>query len=114
MSLIRSRSSNKEFIQEVEKHERAWGHNSYTGRPSLDKIMNARVVAFWYPNGTDPDIYTTITLHSELKEISAYVEALVRHTKTRAPVVRLARVFLNQNEVKIKSVQVIFDLGLKA
>src|SRR5512145_1441782 len=108
MQLIKRVPSNMVFLNEVEKHERAWGSESYTGRPRLDQILSAKVVAFWYPSGADEDMHTTITLHKNMDEISSYVTHLVWHTtKHRLPLVRLARVFQNQHEVKIKSVKIM-------
>ena len=104
---------NKAFLAEVQKYERAWGNESYTGRPSLEQIMDAKVVAFWYPSGTDVEMHTTVTLHPDLKAIDAYVQQLVVHTKVRMPVVRLAKVFLNQHQVKIRSVEVKYTQVLE-
>jgi hypothetical protein len=111
MSLLRNppQKNNKKFFVELEKHERAWGSETYTGRPTLAQIMDANVVAFWYPSGADEDMNTTITLHKSLDDIHDYVAHLVWHTKTRLPVVRLAHLFQKQQPIKIKAVKVIFE-----
>lgn len=112
MSLLRRYSKKQddtEFLKEVERHQQKWGAESYTGKPTLEQILKAKVVAFWYPSGTDADMHTTITLHNDLKDINEYVRAIVLHTKTRMPVVRLARVFVNKRERHIKEIKIIFD-----
>jgi hypothetical protein len=111
MSLLRNppKRDNRIFLDEVEKHERAWGSDSYTGRPGLSQIMGAKVVAFWYPSGSDDDMHTTITIHKSLDDIHDYVTHLVWHTKERLPLVRLAKLFENQREIKIKGVKVVFE-----
>lgn len=97
-------------MRAVEKHERDWGSESYTGRPTLTQILDAPVVAFWHPSGSDPDMRTTITLHDDINDISAYVTQLVLHTtRERLPLVRLWRVFKGKREVKIKGVKVDFE-----
>jgi hypothetical protein len=46
-----------------------------------------------------------------MDEISSYVTHLVWHTtRHRLPLVRLARVFQSQHEVKIKSVKIVYEL----
>jgi hypothetical protein len=112
MSLLRrpvKKTNDAEFLKEVEQHQQAWGSESYTGKPTLEQILKAKVVAFWYPSGTDADIHTTITLHSDLKDINDYIRAIVLHTKTRLPVVRLARVFVNKQERRIKEITISFE-----
>jgi hypothetical protein len=104
MSLLRNppKKDNRAFLNEVEKLERAWGSESYTGHPNLNQLMSAKVVAFWCPSGSDDEMHTTITLHTSLDDIHDYVTHLVWHTKERLPLVRLAKLFENQQEVKIK------------
>lgn len=111
MSLLRNppKRDNSAFLKEVERHERGWGDTGYSGRPELSHIMASKVVAFWYPSGSDDEINTVVTLHKSLDDIHDYITHLVWHTKTRIPVVRLAKLFENQREVKIKGVKVLFE-----
>lgn len=94
------------FLAYVAQHEREWGTDSYLGRPTLKQIMDAKVVAFWYPTGTE--LPFTATIHKDLSEVEAYVKALVWHTTKRLPQLRLARVFFNKKEIKIKDIKVVW------
>lgn len=94
------------FMTYVTMHERAWGLDTYKGRPTLKQILEAKVVAFWYPTGKD--VPFTLTLHKNISEIDAYLKALVLHTKVKIPSLRLARVFIEKREVKIKAVKVVW------
>ncbi len=95
------------FMEAVERHERAWGNETYKGRPTLDQILEAKVVAFWYPAG--PGVKPTATIHQGIKDINDYVTALVLHSEKRLPVVRLEKVFVGKSQVKIKGIEVKFE-----
>lgn len=99
-------SEEKKFLTYVALHERAWGLDTYKGRPTLQQIMDAKIIAFWRPTGDG--LPFTLTIHKDLKEIEAYVKALVWHTKKELPRLRLGAVFVNRKEIKIKDVKVIF------
>lgn len=105
--LNRHERDRKVFMECVEQHERAWGNETYKGRPTLDQILGAQVVAFWHP--TSIEIKPTITIHKSLDDISKYVTALVLHSDKALPVLRLDKVFVNKLQVKIKGVQVVFQ-----
>lgn len=92
----------------VALHERGWGEEAYKGRPTLKQIMDAKVVAFWRPSGDE--LPPTLTIHKDLKDIEAYVKALVWYSTEQIPRLRLAKVYMNKKEIKIKAVKVIFDL----
>jgi len=96
------------FLGEVEIHERAWGTQSYSGRPKLVEIMSARIVAFWRENRRDPGY--RITLHQDTKEIQRYVTEILLNVNTRTPNRRLARLFVEQKRIKIKGVKLIFEM----
>lgn len=97
----------KLFMETIESHERAWGTETYKGRPTLEQLLAAKVVAFWHPVG--PGFKPTVTIHRSLKEINDYVTAIVLHAEKSLPAVRLEKVFVNKAQLKIKSVEVIFD-----
>ena len=97
----------KLFMETIESHERAWGTETYKGRPTLDQLLAGKVVAFWHPTG--PGFKPTVTIHRSLKEINDYVTALVLHSEKSLPVVRLEKVFVNKSQLKIKAVEVNFD-----
>lgn len=95
------------FMTYVTMHERAWGLDTYKGRPTLKQIMSAKVVAFWYPTGKD--LPFTLTLHKDLNEIDAYLRALIIHTRVQVPRLRLARVYMDKQEVKFKTVKIVWS-----
>jgi hypothetical protein len=97
----------KTFMSLVTLHERSWGLETYKGRPTLRQIMDAKIVAFWYP--TTPEMPFTLTCHRDFKEIEKYVLALLQHTNKELPRLRLGKVFCNQKQVKIR-VSVRFDV----
>ncbi len=103
----KQKAQEKEFMGYVERHERAWGQETYKGRPSLNQLMEAKVVAFWYP--TSEAMHPTATIHKSLDEINEYVTHLVWHTKERLPLLRLESVFVDKAQVKIKGIKVIFE-----
>jgi len=96
------------FLGEVEIHERAWGTQSYSGRPKLADIMSARIVAFWRENRLDPGY--RITLHQDTKEIQRHVTEILLNVNTRTPSRRLARLFVEHKRIKIKGVKLIFEM----
>ncbi|MCB9453309.1 MAG: hypothetical protein H6672_17905 [Anaerolineaceae bacterium] len=98
----------RSFMAEVEMHERAWGTQSYSGRPSLAKIMEARIVVFWRENRRDPGYH--ITLHENTKEIQKYVNESVLDIGLKPPARRLARLYVNQKRIRIKGVKIIFEM----
>lgn len=101
-------SDQDRFLTFVGKHEREWGTETYKGRPTLKQIMDAKVVAFWYPTGSE--LPFTLTVHKDLRDIEAYVRAIVWHTTEELPRLRLARIFMDKKEVRIKDVKVVFDV----
>jgi hypothetical protein len=95
-------------MAEVEIHERAWGTQSYPGRSSLAKIMSARIVVFWRENRRDPGY--RITLPKDTSEIQQYVNEIILDINSRPPTRRLARLYVNQQRIKIKGVKIIFEM----
>lgn len=71
----KQKAQEREFMKFVERHERAWGTETYKGRPALAQIMEAKVVAFWHP--TSNAMNHTATVHKTLEEIDQYVMHLV-------------------------------------
>lgn len=96
------------FMAYVQNHERAWGMDTYPGRPRLDEILNAWIVAFWYPTRRREPGFR-ITLHRDIDEIQQHVTELVLHSNTRPPERRLARLFVNKKQVKVKGVRLVFE-----
>jgi hypothetical protein len=102
--LDRKERGKREFMAMVEQHQKAWGNETYKGKPTLQQIMDARIVVFWRP--TNEAMYLTITIHNDLSEINDYLVALILHTKTRLPVLRLDSVFVGKIPRKVKSVTI--------
>jgi hypothetical protein len=97
----------KLFMEAIESHERAWGTETYKGRPTLEQLLAAKVVAFWHPAG--PGFKPTVTIHRSIKDINDYATALVLHSDKNLPAVRLEKVFVNKTLLKIKGIEVIFE-----
>ena len=107
-ALDKQKAQEREFMRYIETHERAWGTETYKGRPTLNQLLEAKVVAFWHP--TSDAMHPTATTHKSLDEINDYVTHLVWHTtKERLPLLRLEAVFANKRQVKIKAVKVVFE-----
>jgi hypothetical protein len=97
------------FLSYVELHERAWGMDTYPNRPSLDSILKARVVAFWHPLNRKDAGYR-ITVHNNLMELNQFATDLLLHSRTRPPDKRLARLFVDQQKVKIRGVKLLLEV----
>jgi hypothetical protein len=94
------------FVGYVELHERAWGMDTYSGRPKLEDILGAPIVTFWYP-AKGRESRQTVMLFTTMKELNEYLSSLVLESKVRQPEKRLARLFVRQKRVQIKGVQLI-------
>ena len=103
--------SDERFMKYVQMHERAWGSDNYKGRPELDAILKAPVVAMWYPVKRNREDRWTITLHQNMGELNRHITALVLHSSIVQPEKRLARIFVNQKRVVIKGVRVAYVGG---
>ncbi len=100
-------NANDSFMHYVELHERAWGMDKYPDRPSLQQLLTAPVVAFWYLHDRRESRYVA-SLHQDLNELNAYVSSMVVHnSKVRVPERRLARLFVSRRPVVIKGVRLI-------
>lgn len=89
------------FMEWVEVHERAWGTEVYTGRPSLDDIMNAACVTFWRPLRKDKHLRYIIRLYSTQAQLEHYLIRLMFKNDSD----RLSRIFIHQQLYAIKSVR---------
>lgn len=108
-NLSKSRKANT-FLDMVQTHERSWGEQSYLKRPSLDEILKATVVVFWYP--TSPDVKSiryTITLHRGLPDIEQSMLQFLYRSMIQAPERRIAKIFVEQKEVRIKRISLMFE-----
>lgn len=111
------------LIDFAQEHERAWGNESYTNRPSLADILNAPVVVFWKPiiqqednpraKNAPPPIRETITVHQELGEIEQYLTKLLFRVGFNPLDRQLVRIFHKGARVKIKGMKILFDTDTK-
>lgn len=95
------------FTSYVELHERAWGMDSYPGRPKLEDILSARVVALWH-SSTKREPGYRITVYDDIKEVNQHIMDLVLHSKTESPQRRLFRLFIDKEMAKIKGLKVLW------
>jgi hypothetical protein len=111
---VNKQPSKDTFLSVVQQHERMWGMDSYPGRPDLEAILAAPVVAFWAgevkdaPRSKTTERYT-VTLHNDLSDVERYITSLVLRLAIELPKRRLARLFVKGTEVRIKGVQVVFE-----
>lgn len=98
------------FLGFVELNERAWGNDSYLGRPKLQEILEARVVIFWQSTKKRDPAYR-VTVHQNLDEIHHFAKDMLIHSSTRIPDKRLARMYVDHRRVRIKGVKVIFEIA---
>jgi len=100
------------FYEEVGNHEQLWGRSGYEGRPSLREIMHAKIVAIWYPVTPKLKMNPQITVHEDLQPIHDFAAAFMVHSSSEdgLPKTRLARVFYEKKELKIKGVKLLFEV----
>lgn len=116
--------TSKKFMEYVQDHERNWGNRTYRGRPDLIHIMQAKVVVFWEVMQNDDDkplnrrranltenteITYVMTLHDDLDEIAEYLIKQVFRSQYSNSNRRIARIYRNQNLVRIKDVKITFE-----
>lgn len=114
------------FMSLVQHHERVWGLETYSGRPELSQILTSPVIAFWQnmEAKSEPhvdargklivekpkvDERLTITLHNDLKEIEAHIARLVIRSGAQLPKQYLARLFVKGREMRIASINIVFE-----
>jgi hypothetical protein len=86
-----------QFLALVQEHERSWGGERYPGRPSLEALLNAEVVAFWHEDDEQTarkvnDRYF-VTLHRDLAEIERHFLLLLRGASRELHQRRLVKLF---------------------
>ena len=91
------------FFQMIQDHERGWGITEYTGRPSLQKLLEAPIVVFWR---TTKDQYPIATCHDSLDDVGKQMARQVilgeKYDRT------LSRIFRDKKLMRIASVNVEF------
>lgn len=98
-----------DFLALVQNHERAWGNDTYPGRPDLERVLHASVVAFWQveASGKHSD-HPQITLHNDLREIEEYFVKLIFRSALPAPRRRLYKLYAGGQQMRVSNVKFTF------
>ncbi|MFN8380024.1 MAG: hypothetical protein U0452_15270 [Anaerolineae bacterium] len=93
----------------VQQHERAWGNDTYAGRPDLATILDAPVVAFWQvqSSGKQSD-RPQITLHKDLREIEDFYVKMIFRSALPMQQRRLYKLFVDGQQMRVASVKFTF------
>lgn len=92
----------------VQLHERSWGQDRYKDRPGLEDMLNAQVLAFWYPNKRNETRFTA-SVHQTLRDLNAYATHLLIYSKVEQPQQRLARLFVDGRRVRVRGVRILIE-----
>ena len=92
----------------IDLHERAWAEERYDGRPTLDQMMCAPVLAFWYPTRSTHERFTA-TVHESLRDVNVYLSKLLVECRFAPPERRLARLFMHGRRTRIRGVRVLVE-----
>jgi len=92
----------------VQLHERSWGQDRYKQRPSLEDMLNAPVLAFWYPSKRGETRFTA-SIHATMRDLNAYATHLLVYSKVEQPQQRLARLFVDGRRVRIRGVRILIE-----
>jgi hypothetical protein len=107
-------TTEKQFLDYVQEHERTWGNETYAGKPTLQDFLQANVVVFWQAVGADKNIKSApryiATIHKELSELEAYFAKLLFRAQVEPPKNRVVQIFANGKAVRIKGVKVEFEV----
>ncbi len=104
-----AQSDRSEFLALVQQHERAWGNETYPGRPTLETVLSAPVVAFWQLAASDKHAnHPQITLHRDLHEIEEYFAKLLFRQSLPAPQRRLYKLYVDGQQMRVASVKFTF------
>ena len=98
-----------DFLALVQQHERAWGNETYAGRPTLETILHAPVVAFWQVqnSGKQAD-RPQITLHKDLREIEEFYVKMIFRSSLPIQQRRLYKLFVDGKQMRVASVKLSF------
>jgi hypothetical protein len=99
------------FMDYVQHHERVWGVEHYSQRPTLAQILEAPVVVFWQRIGPEniQNRRFTIRLHNSLEEIEAHYTSMIFSKTVQAPTEQIHRIFQKGKRLKIQSAEVQFN-----
>lgn len=97
------------FMDWVQQHEREWGTRSYTGRPSLQAVLDAPVVTFWKSLQEGEQLPYTVKLYQDLKDVEKYLTRLILRPDTNPPKETLVRIYANRKRIMVRGVQIQFQ-----
>ena len=98
------------FVELIQSHERGWGTEQYSGRPSLADLLNRPVVVFW--TGNDKTGRFTVSVHDHIEELHPILLDMILASKvTPSSSRRLSRIFVKQKPVTIKGLKLIVAEG---
>ena len=97
------------FMDLVQQHEREWGTRSYTGRPSLEAILDAPVVTFWRMAAEGEQLPYTVKLYQDLKDVEKYLARLIFRPDTNPPKESLVRIYANRKRITVRGVHIQFQ-----
>jgi hypothetical protein len=107
-------ASKNSFLDFVQQHERSWGTDTYLNRPTLEQFLSSPVVVFWEATDAKKDIKTspryTASLHNSLNEVEEYFIKLLFRSQIELPKNRVIKIFSHQKPVKVKSVNIVFEV----
>ena len=106
------------FMELVQAHERTWGLEQYTDRPTLSKLLSAPVVVMWsqqartqaeQPRGADPvPSKFLLKAHESVDELQEIILGMILASKVVADTKRrIFRIYVRQKLVEIRGVQLI-------
>ena len=101
--------SNDSFLTWIQAHERAWGNQTYSGRPTLEQMLSASVVVFWSRAGMEKtDMHHVVTLHADLTALEKHFARLLMFGETETSRNRVIAIFEGGKQVRIADVRVRF------
>ena len=110
-------TSEKQFLDYVQDHERTWGNEIYPGKPNLPDFLQAPVVVFWQAIGADKSIKEspryTATIHKHLSELEDYFAKLLFRAQVEPPKQRVVQIFANGKPARIKGIKIEFEVSEK-
>lgn len=94
-----------EFLKTVQLHERAWGTESYAQRPSLEEMLNAKVVVFWKHGKENQWRAST---HDSLAEVEQEITRMLLRINIAPPKRSVARIFGKGKRICMQKVKIKF------
>lgn len=102
--------SNDNFLSWVQAHERAWGNQTYSGRPTLEQMLSAAVVVFWSRVGMEKtDKHYIVTLHADLSALEKHFGRTLMFGETENNRNRVIAIFERGKQMRISEVRIRFS-----